>query len=77
MSEQCIYNKKALKFFPCAVCYYCLSSFNPEELNNEKGEDLVCPECEQQTVIPVNDDDELTMTWIGEMTLKFFKFEGV
>jgi hypothetical protein len=73
---KCVYNKKATKFFSCAVCYYCLSSYDTEELKDQEDEELICLECNQKTIIPVSDDDDLTLNWISDISMSFHKPKG-
>lgn len=71
---KCIYNRRALKHFSCIMCYFCLSSFNEEDLLDDGKEELECPMCAHKSIIAVTNDDKLTKNWVGLLSSHFFDF---
>lgn len=64
---KCIFNRKGLKHSKVCVCYYCLREYKSSDFKSNK-EELSCPYCKWNTVLPMNDIDEIDVYWIAKLS---------
>jgi len=71
------HKEKLLNDFKCG-CFYCLSIFNPKEINEWVDQDMtaLCPHCGIDSVIGESSGLPITKEFLSEMNRHWFKISN-
>lgn len=71
---KCLLNRKAIREGDKCICYYCLKDFHVNDLTTKYSEELSCPFCKWQAVLPVPKVDKVTTYWISRLATNLYDY---